>query len=356
MFFGKRNNFDPRSRAEREPAFHEVPWIRGLIRLCVLLLVIAGLIESYHAVKAYGNRVVRDEFTEQPNAIGVEKITLSAELKNKPAWLHQSILDQIFAETQTFASHDQATYNRLLNPLDKDVLKEIAENYTGTDAAGVNHWPLRDNAWIRKITEVRRVIAKDRKSETIEIYADYRQPAAWVQHGEKFYLIDDEFVRLPGEYSLADRNATEGLMALTNVDLPEGKKDVPLPSENWQTEDLAAGMKLVSLLHAQRFVKQVAAIDMANFQGRKDPMKPWILLNTTFAAGDGTPRVIRWGRSIGDEKFYEVSATTKVQALNEIYLRFARIDANHDYVDIRTEQVLLPKPPEPQAAAITPTN
>ncbi|HUO08639.1 MAG TPA: hypothetical protein VM008_10095 [Phycisphaerae bacterium] len=359
MFFGKKNNFEGR---EREPRFYEVPWIRSLIRLCVVLLVIAGLIESYHAVKAYGNRVVRDEFTEQADGaggVGVEKIALSAELKNKPAWLDKAILDSIFSETQKFAARDQATYNRLLNPLDKDVLKEIAENYTGTDASGVNHWTLRDNAWIRKITEVRRVVAKDaggRKSETIEIYAEYRQPAAWVQYGDKFYLVDGDFVRLPGEYSRADRDATEGLMAITNVDLPDGVKSVPQPSESWQTEDLAAGMKLVDLLQSQPFMKQIATIDMANYKGRKDSLKPWILLNTTFQAADGSPRVIRWGRSIGDEKFYEVSAAAKVQALNEIFLRFARIDANHDYVDIRTEQVLLPKDPEPQTADVTSTN
>jgi hypothetical protein len=341
MFFGKTQPRNP--GAQREPHFHEVPWIRSLIRLCVVLLVVAALIESYQALKAYGNRVVRNEFTQQPNGVGVEKITLAAELKNKPTWLDKTILDTIFAETQSFAARDQPTYNRLLNPLDKDVLKEIADNYTGTDSAGVDHWTLRDNAWIKKINEVRRVVSKDHKSETIEIYAEYRQPAAWVQKGDKFYLIDSEFVRLPGEYSAADRNATEGLMAITNVDLPDAAKTVPEPSDSWNSDDLAAGMKLVDLLHSQRFVSQIASIDMANFRGRKDPLKPWILLNTIWPAADGNPRVIDWGRSLGDEKFYEVSSAAKVQALNEIYLRFARIDANHDYVDIRTEQVRLPK-------------
>jgi len=342
MFFGKKQS--PTPNADREPAFHEVPWIRTLIRLCVVLLVLAGLIESYQALKAYGNRVVEKEFTPEPN--GIEKVTLSAELMNRPAWLDKTILDQIFSETQTFATRDEATYNRLLNPLDKDILKEIAENYTGTDAdgaGGVNHWTLRDNAWIKKINEVRRVISKDRKSETIQIYADYRQPAAWVQHDEKFYLIDADFIRLPGEYSLADRKATDGLMAINNVDLPDGAKSVPQPSESWQTDDLAAAMKLVDLLHTQPFASQIASINMANFQGRKDPLQPWIVFDTIWPTADGNPRIVDWGRSLGDEKFYEVSSAAKVKALNEIYLRFSRIDANRDYVDIRTEQVRLPK-------------
>src|ERR1700754_3847405 len=118
MFFGKKNNFGRSERGEREPRFYEVPWIRSLISFCVVLLVIAVLIESYHAVKAYGDRVVQQEFTEQPDALGAEKIALSATLMNRPAWLHHEILDAIFSETQAFASRDQATYNRLLNPLD----------------------------------------------------------------------------------------------------------------------------------------------------------------------------------------------------------------------------------------------
>src|SRR5262249_54422808 len=148
-------------------------------------------------------------------------------------------------------------------------------------------------------------------------------------------LVDSDFVRLPGEYSLADRKATAGLMAISNVDLPDGaggNKIVPQPSESWQTDDLAAAMKLVDLLHAQPFAAQIASINMTNFQGRKDPLQPWILLDTIWPATDGKPRAVRWGRSLGDEKFYEVSSAAKVKTLDELYLRFSRIDANHDYV------------------------
>jgi hypothetical protein len=50
-----------------------------------------------------------------------------------------------------------------------------------------------------------------------------------------------------------------------------------------------------------------------------------------------------WGRTPGKSTFYEVSDTAKLKALSDLFMRFNRIDADHDYVDIRTEQVRLPK-------------
>ena len=84
------------------------------------------------------------------------------------------------------------------------------------------------------------MVAKDaggRKSETIEIYAEYRQPAAWVQYGDKFYLVEWGLRAIAGGVYAGGINATEGLMAITNVDLPEGAKGVPQPSESWATKN-----------------------------------------------------------------------------------------------------------------------
>ncbi len=346
MFFGKSKS--SQGDSTREPPFYEVPWIRTLISFCTVLLVIAALIEGYRKAEQYAGRVVKKEFSE--TAAGKEKITLTMELMNKPAWLDKAILDQLFAETQTFAARDQATYDRLVNPLDHDVLKEVAANYVGTDADGVNHWTLRENAWIKKVNEVKRVISADRKSETIEVYAEYRQPAAWAAYGDKFYLIDNEYVRLPGEYSSADRNATPELMAISGEQLPTGMTKVPEAGETWGGEDMAAGLKMVEALEEQSFSRQIASVDVANFRGRENKLQPWILLETVFKAGSGMPSVVQWGRPVGEESFYDVKAAEKVAALNAIYLRFNRIDAGRDYVDIHTEQVMLPKPVETVAS------
>ena len=103
--------------------------------------------------------------------------------------------------------------------------------------------------------------------------------------------------------------------------------------------------ELCALLHAQRFASQIDAIDMTNYKGRRDSRQLWIVLNTIWPSDvdPSRPRVIQWGRPLGEERFYDVSAATKLKALNQIFLRFNRIDANRDYVDIHTEQIWIPK-------------
>jgi hypothetical protein len=324
------------------PSVLQARWFSSLLSICVLLLILAGFVEFYWRAEKYAGKQIKN---------ASEKIPLLCDLKNKPSWIDKATLDQIFAETQVFAARDQETYDRLQNPQDQEILRAIAENYTGIEKDGTNRWTLRSNGWIKQITEVRRVIAPDRKSQTIEIYAEYRKPAAWVLHGAKAYLIDADMVRLParvggpsGEYTAADRKIYPNLMTITGLDA--SPKAVPAPSATWAAADLSAGMKLANLLRREAFISQIDAIDVSNFQGRKNDREPWIVLNTIWAstADASKPRVVHWGRPIGEEKFYEVSAGAKLKVLKQLHVLYNRIDANHDYVDIRTEQWRIPKP------------
>lgn len=324
-------------------------WLTALLNLAVVLLLAAVIIEVYRWADRRAKPLVKKQ---------TERIDVRAQLKNVPTWLDPRITAQILAHTNAFQRRDQATADRFQDPLDQEILRDIAANYTGTDSDGINHWSLHENAWIKKITEVRRVISADRKSQIIEISAEYRFPAAWVEYENNYYLVDADLVRLPDTFSAADRKHTPALMQLTGVQLPPGNKAVPQPSEQWNTEDVAAGLALINLLSKQPYVGQIASIDLGNFRGRKDPLKSWITLNTIFNVqpdaeavaanmpalpGPVVPRTVLWGRPVGEEKYYEIAAATKVRTLNDIYMRFGRIDANHDFVDIRTEQVWLPK-------------
>jgi hypothetical protein len=127
------------------------------------------------------------------------------------------------------------------------------------------------------------------------------------------------------------------------VTLPPGGK-VPRPSEAWDTPDIAAGMKLIDFLHGQMFVNQIDAIDVSNYHGRRDPHQAQLLLYTIWpsAANPASPRVIQWGRPLGEEKFFDVTAAAKLITLNKIYLKYHQIDAGADVVDIHTEQVWIP--------------
>ncbi|MCL2649188.1 MAG: hypothetical protein FWD61_19670 [Phycisphaerales bacterium] len=297
-------------------------WIRKLWIFCGLLVLLALCYELATRIHQYSQEKVRAE---------AEKMALYAQLMNKPPWLSKEILDRIISETEAFASRDQATYNRLANPLDKEILAEVAANYT-------NHLARNENAWIKQIAQVRRSIDKIHQTQTIEIDAEYRKPAAWVLAHGKCYLIDEELMRLPNDYSEAYRKAIgggAGLMAITGL-----HEEAPEVGGRFEGADLAAGMKLAKLLRGKKFAAQIDAIDMNNFNGRKDHNASWIVLNTVWTRPDGGgPRVVLWGRTPGEEKFWGISTAAKMKVLEDIYMKFNRIDAGRDCVDIQMDHV-----------------
>ena len=329
------------SRSERASAvgesFLQSRWFHALLTFCCVLVVIAVCVEIYRRANNYGTKVVE-----------ARPVEARIEIQNPPAWLDRRIVTSLLDEAYAFAQKDEATYNRARNILDNDVLHDIADLYTGSDTAGgkpVSRQTRGFNAWISRITEVRREVAKDKSVQTIEIRAQWRAPAAWVHVGDLFYLIDADGVRLPGEYQAANREAK--LMVLTGIDLPlvDGKGAVPRPGEIWTAgntgqrgEDQLAGIKLIDTLHGKAFAGQIDAIDLTNFKGRKDALKAWIVLDTIWQTAQGSPRVVMWGRPVGEEIYYEVPTAAKIQTLNEIYQQYNRIDAGRDFVDIRTEQ------------------
>lgn len=353
LFGAKR---DPTTKRE---GLLQAGWFRALLTFCTVLVVIAVCVEGYRRAANYGKQVV------QATPVNAEIV-----IHNPPAWLHRDIVLKLHDEAYDFARRDMATYDRVRNILDNDILREIADLYTGIEKADgkpVRRQSLGYNAWIKRIVAVRRDVAQDKSRQTIQIEAEWRAPVAWIraksEAGEVLCLIDREGVRLPGNYEPRDR-ARSSLLAIAGVDLPmlEGKGRIPAPGETWAAggsgrlgDDLAAGMKMVQMLQGQAYVAQIDAVDMSNFNGRQDARGPWIVLQTVWKTGEGLPRVIHWGRPAGEEKYYEVQAAAKLRVLNDIYLRFNRIDAGRDYVDIRTEMVRLPKlasqaePPPPPA-------
>ena len=77
---------------------------------------------------------------------------------------------------------------------------------------------------------------------------------------------------------------------------------------------------------------------MQNLGGKISALSPQITLTTRFGSQ------VWWGRAPGQEGFYEVPAARKLRSLAKVYARFGRIDAGRAYVDIRGDQVLVPKP------------
>jgi hypothetical protein len=338
----------PMKAGTEKGSFWKQPGTQTMLSVVAVLAVIAACAAAYMRATHYGSEVVESHLVDT-----------RIEISNAPAYLDRRIVNMLLDEAYQFAQKDEATFNRVRNTQDREILGEFARLYTDTQpAAEVGGTPVKRqsqgfNAWIEEVTLVRREVARDKSVQTIQLHAKWRQPVAWVRVGENLYLIDAAGTRLPGEYRREDRVGNR-MMVLAGVDLPAGggggSAAVPAPGEKWSSgkdggmgEDLTAGLKLAGLLGKADFAGQIEAIDMSNVGGRHDALAPWIKLETIWQTATGTPRTIWWGRPIGQEKYYEVAAAAKVKTLGELNIQFGRIDAGRDYVDIRTENIWLPR-------------
>lgn len=172
---------------------------------------------------------------------------------------------------------------------------------------------LEADPWVRRVNCVRRT-----HDLRIEVSCEYRLPAAMVQLGSEFYLVDDEQVRLPGVYGFQD-----------SLPLIQGvESDAPTPGEAWNTPDLAAGMTLAKYINPERFAHQITGIQVHNYNGRCSPRDSHIVL-TTDRAGS----LIKWGSAPGEE-VEENSAKRKIAILRHNFERFGRVDAGFHAIDI----------------------
>ncbi len=172
---------------------------------------------------------------------------------------------------------------------------------------------LADCPWVEAVKRVSKA-----EPGLIRVQCDYRRPQALVQHGEYFYMVDEYGVRLPGVYGYEP-----GWMLVQGV-----SSAAPDPGETWPGNDIAAGLRLASLILDQPYARQVVAVSMHNYQGREDPYRSHIELVT-----DSAGNRILWGSAPGEE-LEENSADQKLRILAENFRRHGRIDAHQPRIDI----------------------
>lgn len=174
--------------------------------------------------------------------------------------------------------------------------------------------------WVRK---VERVLV--RPDGIVSVWCQFRRPTAWVRQGKSCYLVDEDGVRLPGQYDAVD--CRDGaLFVIDGVDLAP-----PAVGQPWRGADVAAGIRLARLLTGHPFSHQIADILVANYDGRRDRDRPYIELTT-----DRQGSRVWWGRPPDEEFGTEITATQKLTLLGTLYRRWGRIDLNRDYVSIMT--------------------
>jgi hypothetical protein len=169
--------------------------------------------------------------------------------------------------------------------------------------------------WVARVNFVRRT-----GNARFEVSASYRLPAAMVQQGGDYFLVDRETIRLPGRYIYdSNRKVIQGV---------EGP--VPEPGARWDGDDVRAGLAILVAIDREPFGRQLTGVSVDNFEGRRNPRASHIELVTDRAGGR-----IRWGSAPGLE-LEENLVEQKLALLRENYDRTGRADAQHAVIDVST--------------------
>lgn len=193
--------------------------------------------------------------------------------------------------------------------LDGELARRIATNLSDT---GIG--------WIKSVDRV-----TVRPDGLVSIRCRFREPVAFVQHGDWCYLVDAESVLLPGKFRPDDCTATN-LLTITGL-----RAGPPAVGQLWPGADLQSGLKLAALIDQRRFKEQVQYIVVSNHEGREDKTRPHIELATNHRGSR-----VWWGRPPFEEHGLETTAHQKLALLEWLYNEYGRIDLNRAYVDLRT--------------------
>jgi hypothetical protein len=353
-------DFPPKNQRWLKPWTWSRARTGSVLTFTCLLLTVVLVIKGYQKSTAYGAKVVVEK---------TENIGFAFSIANPPTWMPRATVAEIRAQIERYSSHDEATYRRFQNPLDNDILKTVADFYTSKNfaGAGVDRQSVGPNAWIKNIVQVRRVIRSDRNLQWIEIYAEFRKPAAVVAvpvgadgrrltslsqivdpvkvPAMKYFLVDGNQVRLPDDKNLSRANLT----TLYGID-----EDVPAPGGSWKAPELTEGLKLAATLHGQPFASQIALINLTNYSGRASSIAPNDAGSAQISMLTYYGTHVYWGRPIGSEGLNEVRPARKIATLADVFQQYKRIDAGRQWIDIRYDDpkvnIITPPPPPGRGA------
>ncbi len=230
-----------------------------------------------------------------------KQVTL--ELAQKPAWMDQSLGQQIL--------------HKSVEPV-TDTLAQLRRQGKGHQMVTLVAQQLETNPWIKAVVSVRQCYAGQ-----LIATCRFREPQAAVQCRDIFRLVDQDGVVLPGKYRPKDLQSAN-LLKITGI-----KGKIPSPGQRWTRMDLQAGLELVRILADQQYRDQISTIDVGNFGGRVDPLSSWIVLVTNNGGK------VRWGRPAGQEMGLENSTAQKLSLLARVHHHYGLVDMDLGFVDIR---------------------
>jgi len=174
---------------------------------------------------------------------------------------------------------------------------------------------LSQSPWVKSVRAVRRT-----GDGRFEISAIYRPPAAAIQRGEEFFLVDAEGTRLPGVYTFS--SSWKIIRGVATAPPHAGK--------TWDGSDVQAALKLLRILAPEPYSDQIPGVLVDNFNGRSDPRGSHIELLTDHHGGR-----IKWGSAPGRE-LEENSIAQKLALLRQNFASTGRADAGRLVIDIAT--------------------
>ncbi len=280
----------------------------------LLVMTLAAAVAGYRAAWRY----VRTELVFQSNPPTVV-------LKNRPVWMSDFLAEQIAIVARPLGTHSALDHQALVDSF--NLLKS----------------DLRISPWIKQIRQVR-LMYGHKPGDTLLLDCQYRAPVAMVRWGEYFWLVDEQAVQLPGPFTAAQLpRVMLGQNGLMNIRLIEGVKNAPPGAgRRWSGEDVLAGLDMVKLLYLKPYAEEIMSVDVSNFAGRKSERDSHLVLKTKYTS---PPSEIRWGRALRDaDAFIEVSSERKLDALENVWRQYHRVDANQPWIDIRYDKITHPLP------------
>lgn len=223
------------------------------------------------------------------------------------------------------------------------------------------HRLAQGNAWVRKVTSVRRCPSADTSVALIEFRAEYRKPITVIQtpYGPEYLSADG--IHLPRHqvprYVTRVKRADGSQRQVCFVDpesVPPGVRAWPIHyirihgvrninppgyGRLWGGEDMAAGLRMVALVADQPYANQIAIADVRNFAGRlRQDGEPHLRYYARVDNGDTTD--IRFGRFPRPGGDHIIPTEQKLSHLNAyVARRKGRLAGLNDYIDLRFDEL-----------------
>ncbi|MEW6249426.1 MAG: hypothetical protein AB1716_02185 [Planctomycetota bacterium] len=247
----------------------------------------------------------------------------SFEWMNLPKSLHQDWMLDTLTRAGGLAWDDDLQ--------DPDLCRRVGENLARTP-------------WVAQVQRVSK-----QRDGLIRVHAAYREPFAFVERGDKAYLVDRSGVRLPGfleksasQYRLPQGDPVDDQFWNEWFRVVGAAAPPPAEGEPWPGTDLAAGLKLVDYLQQATargeapFRTSLREIDVANYGLRVRGFDGQLRIR--FVPGN---YYIHWGMPPGEEFGVEAPAARKMDMLRSAYLM------NSGFPQDDQDPRLLPTPGRP---------